>query len=46
MPHNPSDTVQLEPEEVKLVVQYMEEGNMSEGGGLWKNESASPSLPL
>ena len=46
MPHNPSDTVQLKLEEVKLVVQYMEEGNMSEGGGLWKNESASPSLPL
>ena len=29
-----------------MVVQCMEEGNMSEGGGLWKNETASPSLPL
>ena len=42
MPHNPSDTAQLE----RKVVQCMEEGNMSEGGGLWENETASPSLPL
>ena len=41
MPHNPSDTAQLE-----RVVQCMEEGNMSEEGGLWKNETALPSLPL